>query len=836
MDDEDQRSEYSEDFEEEVVQDVPADNDDSTHRGQTKVKSYTYQRKSSERSGDRASKAKKAVKKRLSSNFKLTPYKHNSSLSVTSPKDRVISARVHEISALQNDLAEKKAALENLHKENKLLLRLQARQEKELSKLQHQEGELPQILVRHAEEVRVLREQLRRSQEASHAAEKKLAEVREELHKMSGRTKELEGMAKKKDLMERVALTLELQQANDTINSKDRKIAELERNCEVLTKTHAQEVKALMSKNRTLAQEAEDLRETIQIAQRHLKEKEKELDVLNIYSQRISCTMPKGLTTHLHIPLTECTNTQTEHSFPPTIPVSLCAIVNLITASTQTEAASSFFQPLSPPAHPVSKQEPSTSLPPTDTTVPLKLNEPNKPSNPIGNAGEIYKESLNNAAPQIEVATRTVSTFDGSHVESSGTKQVTEKSVPVPSVATMHGSSSEEEDRQKKELLLAKLRALSNGPPASVPLRLSKNTGEPTGPVIGSKGPPGSDNLVAVQHASSADIKGIAPTVHMHTKDASPQPHATADLVQDSRDNFPKPARNEPDLDPKQLLLAKLMSADKPVPADQSKETPRENKSDSTLVKPLTSEAEAATSKQLLLAKLMAIDTAKKTESSKSGSVSDTTDILRSVPKPDNTHTISGLSSQSKLENMHKGKPAFATEDDPFGFRLISAEKKKQKESNQSASGGTFITENGNELPLQIKPKFGRRVQAPTLQAGNPPAPEQSLLSSVQVSPQPYQPSFMSLLKDTSNGAHVPASNGGSSVRQVGTLSPEESTEDTEQKKVAMAPASTVSYSSTSQKPAKPLLPLRPKATESTFDLMPGAIQGNDDDVEEITL
>ena len=146
------------------------------------------------------------------------------SLSGSSPKDRVISARVHEISTLQNELAEKKSALQSLHKENKLLVRLQARQEKELNKLQHQEGELPQILARHAEEVRALREQLRRSHEAARAAEKRLTEVGEELHRASGRVKELENVVKKKDLMERAALTLELQQANDTISAKDKKI------------------------------------------------------------------------------------------------------------------------------------------------------------------------------------------------------------------------------------------------------------------------------------------------------------------------------------------------------------------------------------------------------------------------------------------------------------------------------------------------------------------------------------------------------------------------------------------------------------------------------------
>ena len=40
-----------------------------------------------------------------------------------------------------------------MKRENKLLNRLQVRQERELTRVQTQEGELPQILARHTEEV-----------------------------------------------------------------------------------------------------------------------------------------------------------------------------------------------------------------------------------------------------------------------------------------------------------------------------------------------------------------------------------------------------------------------------------------------------------------------------------------------------------------------------------------------------------------------------------------------------------------------------------------------------------------------------------------------------------
>ena len=70
-----------------------------------------------------------------------------------SPRDRELSAKRHAIKKLENSLMETKRELSELKKENRLLNRLQIRQEKELNRFQTQEGELPEILARHSEEV-----------------------------------------------------------------------------------------------------------------------------------------------------------------------------------------------------------------------------------------------------------------------------------------------------------------------------------------------------------------------------------------------------------------------------------------------------------------------------------------------------------------------------------------------------------------------------------------------------------------------------------------------------------------------------------------------------------
>ena len=70
-----------------------------------------------------------------------------------SPRDREMSACHNTIRKLTNKITEGRRELEEAKKENKLLNRLRVRQEKELNRFQSQEGELPQLLNRHAEEV-----------------------------------------------------------------------------------------------------------------------------------------------------------------------------------------------------------------------------------------------------------------------------------------------------------------------------------------------------------------------------------------------------------------------------------------------------------------------------------------------------------------------------------------------------------------------------------------------------------------------------------------------------------------------------------------------------------
>ena len=572
--------------------------------------------------------------------------------------------------------------------------------------------------------------------------------------------------------------------------------------------------------------------------------------------------MPRGLSTNFHTPLMDSASTQTEFSFPPVGSVSLRAAVHSKAAAMQTEVAPSSFEPLT-----------TWSLPPESmqNSPTTALNGVSVDSTPhVASCTDGFQKESKQVTPLIETFTRMVNTLDGSHVEDASLKPAVEKNVVTSNATNGNNLPEEEEDRQKKEILLAKLRALSTGPPASVPLNMStlaRNTAEPvTGSTSVHLGTKASDSQV-LPPTLHADTRGAVPSMlHADTRGAVP-----AALLTDAKVDLPAPRTtmeprkdhsnetSEPSIDSRQLLLAKLMAGgEKMVATGQTGEAPSEGKGGSKPAKPHPggeANADPVVSKQLLLAKLMAIDAGKEAEPAKKSGTSGVPDLLGSEKPPTGTQSDSpsSHSTPNKLENLHRGKPAFATDDDPFGFRIISAEKKKQKDSKQSAFGGTFVTETESELPSQTKPKFGRRVQAPP-QGGNPviSAAEPSLLSSIAapVLQQSYQPSFRSTLLQevpVASERNTAGAIGGSQSHALGSpqlgAHPLEdgagSRQDAWQRKGSMHGAvmggGGLSKSDGNQRPAKPLLPLRPKATENNFDIMPGAIQG-DDDLEEITL
>ncbi|XP_068137629.1 lebercilin [Hyperolius riggenbachi] len=217
----------------------------------------------------------------------------------SSPKDidmvtkRVLSARLLKINELRNKVAELQMQVEEYQKENKTLKRLQFRQEKALNKFEDTENEISQLLSRHNNEVRILRERLRKSQERERNIEKKLKETEEELYRTSVTLKKLKQLSENKHLAERDELSRKLEVIESKLEERERRVKELEKNIELTQSSFQRQLLIEKKKAHDAQEENKSLQEELQRLIQKLKEKERELDAKNIYAYRLSKPSPK---------------------------------------------------------------------------------------------------------------------------------------------------------------------------------------------------------------------------------------------------------------------------------------------------------------------------------------------------------------------------------------------------------------------------------------------------------------------------------------------------------------------------------------------------------------
>ncbi|KAB0347083.1 hypothetical protein FD754_011940 [Muntiacus muntjak] len=160
---------------------------------------------------------------------------------------RVLSVRLLKINELQNEVTELQVKLAELLKENKALKRLQYRQEKALNKFEDTENEISQLIARHNNEITALKDRLRKSQEKERATEKRVKETEGELLRTKVSLQKLKKISEAKHLPERDDLAKKLSATELKLDDTERRI----------------------------------------------KEKERELDIKNIYSNRLPKTSPK---------------------------------------------------------------------------------------------------------------------------------------------------------------------------------------------------------------------------------------------------------------------------------------------------------------------------------------------------------------------------------------------------------------------------------------------------------------------------------------------------------------------------------------------------------------
>lgn len=212
---------------------------------------------------------------------------------LSAPKDldlvtkRMLSARLVKINELRNALAELQQRTDELQKENRILRQLQVRQEKALQRYDDTESEISQLISRHSNDIHVLRERLRRTQERERAVERRLKESEEQLQRSQASVARLKKLVDQRDLGQRDELSRKLDEEKALRQEAERKIKELERSMELSNNSLQRQLVA--EKKRTIGaqEEARTLQEELERLTNKLKEKERELDTKNIYANRM---------------------------------------------------------------------------------------------------------------------------------------------------------------------------------------------------------------------------------------------------------------------------------------------------------------------------------------------------------------------------------------------------------------------------------------------------------------------------------------------------------------------------------------------------------------------
>ncbi|NXH75699.1 LCA5 protein, partial [Hydrobates tethys] len=206
---------------------------------------------------------------------------------------RVLSARLLKINELRNELTELHIKLDELQKENRALKRLQHRQEKALNKFEDTENEISQLLARHNNEIRILRERLRKSQERERATERRLKDSEDELYRTKTVLQKLKKLSADKHLAERDDLAKKLAYAESRLEDSEKRIKDLEKNLELSGSSFQRELHSKKKKMYEAQEENRALQEELHQLNQKLKEKERELEAKNIYANRMLKLSPR---------------------------------------------------------------------------------------------------------------------------------------------------------------------------------------------------------------------------------------------------------------------------------------------------------------------------------------------------------------------------------------------------------------------------------------------------------------------------------------------------------------------------------------------------------------
>ncbi|XP_061667581.1 lebercilin [Syngnathoides biaculeatus] len=215
------------------------------------------------------------------------------------PKDldpltrQMLSGRLLKINELRNVHAELQLRIAELQKENRVLKQLQTRQEKALQNYTDAESKISQMLSCHANETHVLRERLRRARERERAAERRLKEKDEQLLRSRNAANRMKKLLEQRQVGARQELGCQLDQERGRAREAQLKVKELERNLELSAGSHQRQLAAERRKTLSAQDDVKTLQKELEALANKLREKERELEIRNIYALRMGKVSPR---------------------------------------------------------------------------------------------------------------------------------------------------------------------------------------------------------------------------------------------------------------------------------------------------------------------------------------------------------------------------------------------------------------------------------------------------------------------------------------------------------------------------------------------------------------
>ncbi|XP_065533043.1 lebercilin-like protein [Lathamus discolor] len=211
----------------------------------------------------------------------------------TTVAQRILSAKVHKIKELKNEIFDLQCKLEASSLENHILKELQYRHLKAIDRYENLGSNLQDLLASHYNEVRTLRKSLRMSQEDERNSSRKLREVEASLVKAKGALQTFHMLSGDKTLGEREELDHRLSVLTEKIEVNDKRIQSLEKQLKLNNSSFSRQ---LANENRK-ALEAGIITKTLQMEinslHQKIKEKDRQLFIKNIYANWMP-KIPKG--------------------------------------------------------------------------------------------------------------------------------------------------------------------------------------------------------------------------------------------------------------------------------------------------------------------------------------------------------------------------------------------------------------------------------------------------------------------------------------------------------------------------------------------------------------